>query len=554
LSYIFHILAALFTLGLPQLGWAGTAELPWLVPLPCLLPYGLAWYAHRRAVNGGFRVAAGLERMAGLSPLLGQVLAVAGFGWTESIELWWGTEVNLTQWPGLGLLLGILPFVVFQLCAIDARVRLNEPRTDRRRELRSLQLRLFFSALIPFTVFLLASILITLHRPLQILFEEVALYNTAYVAAMIAVFVAIIPRLLEKTWETAPLEPGPLRDVFDGVARAARFRCRELLVWKTGHHMVNAAVIGFTARSRVVLFTDALLAQLGPRQLAAVFAHEIGHARGRHPAVFGAFALLLFFGSDLLLEVLPLEGEAAAIGVFLALFALWLLAFGYASRRFELEADLASVELLGDERPLIEALEEVGGNVRRHKASWRHFGMEQRIRFLGRASRDPAVGRRLRRTLRAWKIAGLVLLLAVLGLEGRKLVGSLGADRVHADLRLGRYEAAASRIAAGTEVEEIIARLVERGKALGEEERSPEALEAAARAALESGEIRSCSELLHLVILRGRKGLLEVLDAVDALAEVEDGKNLRPLTEDELSSLPESWRPLLRAPRFEKVP
>ena len=63
--------------------------------------------------------------------------------------------------------------------------------------------------------------------------------------------------------------------------------------------MANAAIVGFLPGHRTVLFSDSLLAGLPPRELAAVFAHEIGHARRHHVLVFGAWTLVFFLAGDL---------------------------------------------------------------------------------------------------------------------------------------------------------------------------------------------------------------------------------------------------------------
>ena len=522
-------------------------QLPWLVPLLCLAPYLLAWRVRERLLIGKYRAAGVTDRMLEWSPMFLQVIAVTSLGWCESVEGWWGVEVGLTQWPGLGLPLGILPYLVYQLCAIDARVRSSDPRRDRRRELRMFQLRLFLSALLPFALFLGTSSVVALDETWQVSIEEVSFYNTIFVGAMIAFFVLFIPFLLEKTWDTVPIEPGWMRRSLEELARAARFRCRELLVWRTGNNMANAAIIGFTPRSRVVLFSDALLAQLGPRELMAVFGHEIGHARGRHPIIFAGFALILFLGSDLALLHLPIESEAVGIGIFLGLFGLWLVAFGFVSRRFELEADLVSMELLGDERPLLEALDRIGGNVRPHKSTWRHFGMNRRAEFLGRAAMDPAVGRGLRRVLRRWTAGGALALLVILVGQGWSLRGSFDGDRVRTDLRLGRYGGAAARIEAGAEVEEEIARLVERGVELGPGPWTAAALEERARAAVAVGDLRRGRDRVDLALLRGGRDLEGVRVAFGIVLGEEEGAEPRPLTPRERGALPAPWGALLGA-------
>ena len=71
--------------------------------------------------------------------------------------------------------------------------------------------------------------------------------------------------------------------------------------------MSNAAIVGVGGR-RVVLFSDSLLASLPPGELAAVYGHEIGHAKSRHVAVFLVWTLAFFIAGDwLAAELAPEE-------------------------------------------------------------------------------------------------------------------------------------------------------------------------------------------------------------------------------------------------------
>jgi hypothetical protein len=285
--------------------------------------------------------------------------------------------------------------------------------------------------------------------------------------------------------------------------------------------MANAAIVGFTPRSRVVLLSDALLSHLGPRELAAVFAHEIGHAKRHHALIFGGFALFLFVGADLIFGRAGVEGEGLALTLFAGVLLLWFLSFGWLSRRFELEADLVSVEVMGGSRPLIDALEHVSGAHARRKKSWRHFSVHDRVAFLERVELDPSLGVRLRRRLRRWSLVGLCLTVAVVGLELVELAGAVDAERVVAELRLGRYDEAAARVANGAEVDERLRELVTRAASLEAEDSAADRLLALAREALEREDDDAARQLLELAALRSEgdasmeatvRGLFERLD------------------------------------------
>ena len=63
MSYVFPILFALATLALPELGWESAAAYPWGVLALVLVPYPLAWAAHRMLVRGRLRIGVVLERL-----------------------------------------------------------------------------------------------------------------------------------------------------------------------------------------------------------------------------------------------------------------------------------------------------------------------------------------------------------------------------------------------------------------------------------------------------------------------------------------------------------
>ena len=131
-------------------------------------------------------------------------------------------------------------------------------------------------------------------------------------AAMGAIVLVLSPAFIRLAWPTRPLPPGPLRDRLERVAARFGFRCTDILVWDTGGALINAGVTGALPWFRYVLLTDALIEDLEPQQVAAVFGHEIGHIAHRHLLYFGFFSL----GS---LGVMALAGGAidASVGTWL---------------------------------------------------------------------------------------------------------------------------------------------------------------------------------------------------------------------------------------------
>src|SRR5258707_9901598 len=122
----------------------------------------------------------------------------------------------------------------------------------------------------------------------------------------------------------------------------------------------------------------------------------------------------------------------------------WFLLFGWPSPRYEIEAALYAIALLGDPSAITSALERVGGALR-DLASWRHFSTARRVEFLERAVREPELARRFLARLRLWSLGGVLLFLVAAGFEGRRMLQDYGGDRVRAHLRLGQYAAALAR-------------------------------------------------------------------------------------------------------------
>jgi Zn-dependent protease with chaperone function len=531
-SYVFHILFAVASLLLAELGHARGEPRPVLVVFAALVPYVLGFAAHRSLLAGRFRWGALLERLLSLSPILLQACAIVWLGWLATLARAGLALDTLDQWPGLELLWALAPYLVYQLAAIDARARCLAFPPDTPGRLRPFQLRLFLSALLPFLAFLAGSSLLARTPEWRVRLEEVGLLSAVASLLLIVLFFHGMPFFLRYAWDTAPIERGWARTMLEQVAKAADFRYRELLVWRTGQQMSNAAIVGLHPRTRLVFFSDLLLQQLGPRELAAVFAHEMGHARRAHAIVFAAFALGFFLAANQLIELAGIESALWGSLILLVPLALWYLAFGYLSRRFELEADLESLRVVGDSGALIRALELVTGAHAHERASWRHFSTKERVAFLQAAERDPLVGIHLRGRLARWRKLGFALFAVAALLQLRTLARTWNEDWLVADLRLGNFEAAAAR-ADGPRVEAGIAALARRAVQAPPDQREPGELELAALAAFRRGDLEQAREWLRLAHLRGAVGLGSLIEAVEAGA-------------DELHELPEDWREVVR--------
>lgn len=289
----------------------------------------------------------------------------------------------------------------------------------------------------------------------------------ALVGGMGLVVLVLSPGIFRFAWQTRPLEAGPLRERLERVSKRFGFRCSEILVWDTGYTQVNAGVTGVLPFFRYVLLTDALVENLDPQQVVAVFGHEVGHVRHRHMLSFGVFFLgslsvmaLVVAGINQTLGVgilkgLPLQASegiqvALSLGI---LGAYFLTIFGALSRRFERQADLFGCHAVSCDSPdcsphpdlydgetqdvpdgpicptgvqiftsallNVEAMN--GGDASRPRRRWafwrdmqhwRHGTVAQRIGFLRGVEGRPDVEATFQRRLVALRITLLLALLA----------------------------------------------------------------------------------------------------------------------------------------------
>lgn len=180
-------------------------------------------------------------------------------------------------------------------------------------------------------------------------------YAITYYAG-VAVIIACMPWVLRLIWDTRSLGDGAMRDSLLAVCRRNKVRVADLLVWRTSGTIVNALVTGILYPARYILLSDALLEGLPQRQVEAVAAHEVGHVRRRHLLWLGVITMVVAFGAVMVLAgigraigrgALALVdapvGPVAGIVPCLIVVGAAVMAFGSASRTFEVQADAFAV-------------------------------------------------------------------------------------------------------------------------------------------------------------------------------------------------------------------
>ena len=213
--------------------------------------------------------------------------------------------------------------------------------------------------------------------------------------------IVIAPVMIVRVWRTAAMPVGELRDELVRVSQALKLRFRRLLVWRTGGMIANAMVMGILWPVRYVLLSDALIQQLDEREVRAVFAHEAGHIVGHH-----LFYAMLFSVSSIIVCSTAAEAATWALGLdywFAEVFAfsllapVWLLGFGYVSRRFERQSDVVAAWYCGEAGPSPEgrispegacvfarSLERIAmlNGIGYGRFNWRHGSIRSRVEYV----------------------------------------------------------------------------------------------------------------------------------------------------------------------------
>ena len=124
MTYLLHIVVALSLVMAAAEGLALDVQAPWAVATLALVPHALAWLVRKLGVAGRFSLAGWVLLALRHSALGCFALATLVLGWSTSVARWSGTRLDLWSWPGLEILLVLVPFFA---CACSTAAPSSSP-------------------------------------------------------------------------------------------------------------------------------------------------------------------------------------------------------------------------------------------------------------------------------------------------------------------------------------------------------------------------------------------------------------------------------------------
>ena len=221
------------------------------------------------------------------------------------------------------------------------------------------------------------------------------------------------PPLVRRLWGCKKLPDGSLKRNLDVFCAKQNFSADYYLWPLFEGRMLTAGVMGIVPGLRYILLTPALIETMSREELEAIMAHEIGHVKKRHMLLYifliAGFSVLvgllaepfiyLFLSLRSLNMLISWSGISAetaltlvgAIPLLIFMLVYFRFIFGYFIRNFERQADLFSLEKMGNSQALVSAFEKISalsGNIR-DQHNWHHFGIGERIDCLEDAEKEP---------------------------------------------------------------------------------------------------------------------------------------------------------------------
>ena len=280
--------------------------------------------------------------------------------------------------------------------------------------------------------------------PKQIL--DTTIGETAYFLVFLVVAAIFAPLLIQRFWRCRPLEDGYFRSRIDSLCSRTGVRYADIVYWPIfGGRMITAGVMGLVGRFRYILVTEALLRMLTAQEMDQVIAHEIGHVKRKHLALylllFAGFMLVSYAAYPLSLALMiyvkplltmVLSSKINPVDFIYGLYAFLLIIgivvyfrfiFGYFIRNFERQADLFVFRLFPDARALIDTFKKIAftSGQPADKPNWHHFSIQERIDYLEQCERSPRWierhDRKVRRSILAYLAAFIVVAVSIFQLS-----------------------------------------------------------------------------------------------------------------------------------------
>ena len=238
---------------------------------------------------------------------------------------------------------------------LEADLPVHAPPTFRSYFFSNLRLQLLFTAVPVLAILFMRDVLglaVTAWRGPGALKSDPVDFATMLLSTGLVFLFA--PEILRRVLHTQPLPDSPLRRRLEAMCKRVGMRYRDILLWRTQNNMGNAAVMGIAPPVRYILLSDLLLERMDDDQIEAVFAHEVGHVVHRHMAwyvvVILIFTLALLSASRFIPKDTQWLGELPPPLVdvlsLLGITALFLIYFGFLSRRFERQADVYAARII----------------------------------------------------------------------------------------------------------------------------------------------------------------------------------------------------------------
>ena len=267
----------------------------------------------------------------------------------------------------------------------------------------------------------------------------------AMVLVSLVVF-SFAPLLIVRVWRTERLQDGPLRTKLEAICRRLALKYRDILIWRSGGMITNAAVLGLFGPLRYILLSDGLIEQSDRRDVEAIFAHEAGHIIHHHIlyavlftiAVINICVLAAYWATSLGGEWAQWTGDILALGM---VGLIWGGGFGWVSRRFERHSDVTAAWISGnpasDEDPdlithegaavFARALQRVGdlNGIALRRRNWRHGSLAQRISYILWLGGSGATRRRDDTLVKRIKAAIWIMLAVAAALSALSVLASL---------------------------------------------------------------------------------------------------------------------------------